>query len=64
MIEQIAGIEALAEERLQAGTAYHSVHVGALALLKLALEEIDGMSPPIRACTPTAKQTRCNPPEG
>lgn len=42
LTDEIVAIEALATERLHAGVSYHSVQTGALALLKLALQEVSG----------------------
>jgi len=71
LTEQITEIETLATERLRAGVAYHSVHTGALALLRLALQDVNGALPDqkdaatqIPACTPAPKQSRCPAPKG
>jgi len=66
LTDQIAEIEALATQRLRAGVAYYSVQTGALALLRLAIEDVDGVladskagAIKIPACTLAPKQTRC-----
>ncbi len=40
LTQQIESIEEMATKSLKAGTAYHSVQTGCLALLKIAMEEV------------------------
>lgn len=70
LADEIAAIEAAATERLCAGVSFHSVQVGALALLKLAVTDLGGGevaglgSARIPACVPPPEPPRCAPQEG
>jgi len=71
LTDEIAHIERLATERLQAGVSYNSVQTGALVLLKMALDgtagelvEVPVDPTQIQACTPPCDSSRCAQPEG
>lgn len=71
LTDQIASIEALATERLLAGVSYESVQIGALALLRLALEGVSSRlhdssipSVPIQAFSSVPESLRCGALEG
>ena len=71
LIDEITYLERLATERLRAGVEYQSVQIGALVLLKMAVEGVTGQPAGraaneilIQACTSPSNSPRCIQPEG
>ena len=71
MTDEIARIEALATERINAGISLPSAQTGARVLLKGLLHdaaidtlELSPESIRIQACTPVSEPPRCVAPEG